>query len=51
MAGNRQEFVEDVLYVYNDANPISDHRIRRKEQILAGKEIRQKRKYQKKNFD
>ena len=51
MAGNRQEFVEDVLYVYNDENPISDHRIRRKEQILAGKEIRQKRKYQKMNFD
>ena len=51
MAGNRQEFVEDVLYVYNDENPISDHKIRRKKQILAGKEIRQKVKYKKMNFN
>ena len=51
MAGNRQEFMKDLLYVYNDQNPISDHKIRRKKQILAGKEIRQKMKYQKMNFD
>jgi len=50
MAGNRQEFIEDLLYVYNDQNPISDHKIRRKEQILAAKEIRDKRRYKKKNF-
>ena len=50
MAGNRQEFVKDILYVYNDKNPISDHKIRRKEQILAAKEIRRKRIYEKKNF-
>ena len=50
MAGNRQEFVKDLLYVYNDQNPISDHNIRRKEQILAAKEIRKKNRYSKKNF-
>ena len=50
MAGNRQEFVEDVLYVYNDENPISDYKINRKEQILAAKEIRKKVKYKKMNF-
>ena len=50
MAGNRQEFIEDLLYVYNDQNPISDHKIRRKEQIIAAKEIRDKRRYKKKNF-
>ncbi len=50
MAGNRQEFVKDILYVYNDKNPISDHKIRRKDQILAAKEIRQKKIYKKKNF-
>lgn len=50
MAGNRQEFVKDILYVYNDQNPISDHKIRRKEQILAAKEIRSKKIYKKKNF-
>ena len=50
MAGNRQEFVKDILYVYNDKNPISDHKIRRKDQILAAKEIRRKRRYKKRNF-
>ena len=50
MAGNRQEFVKDILYVYNDQNPISDHKIRRKEQILAAKEIREKKRYKKKDF-
>ena len=50
MAGSRQEFVKEVLYVYNDENPISDHKIRRKQQILAAKEIRKKGKYRKKDF-
>ena len=50
MAGNRQEFLNELLYVYNDQNPISDHKIRRKEQILAAKEIRRKRRYKEKIF-
>ena len=50
MAGDRQEFIKEILYVYNDKNPISDHKIRRKEQILAAKEIREKKRYKTKNF-
>ena len=50
MAGDRQEFIKEVLYVYNDENPISDHNIRRKDQILAAKEIRDKKRYTAKNF-
>ena len=50
MAGDRQEFIKEVLYVYNDKNPISDHNIRRKEQILAAKEIREKKRYKAKKF-
>ena len=50
MAGNRQEFVKELLYVYNDQNPISDHKIKRKEQILAAKEIRNKKRYKKINL-
>ena len=50
MAGKRQEFISEILYVYNDKNPISDHKIRRKDQILAAKEIRQKKIYNKKTF-
>ena len=51
MAGNRQEFIKDVLYVYNDENPICEQNIRRKEQILAAEQIRKKRKYKKKDFN
>ena len=50
MAGKRQEFMEDLLYVYNDQNPICDHKIRRKDQISAAKEIRRKKKYNEKKF-
>ena len=50
MAGDRQEFVQDLLYVYNDQNPISDHNIRRREQILVAKEIRSKKRYKEKKF-
>ncbi len=50
MAGKRQEFINEVLYVYNDKNPISDHKVRRKYQILAAKEIRKKQKYNQLNF-
>jgi len=50
MAGNRHEFIKDILYFYNDQNPISDYKIRRKEQILAAKEIRKKNRYTAKKF-
>ena len=51
MAGKRQEFISEILYFYNDSNPISDHKIRRKEQILTAKEIRQKKRYKKRIFN
>ena len=51
MAGNRQEFISEILYCYNDKNPISDHKIRRKEQILSAKEIRQKKRYNRRIFN
>ena len=38
------------MYFYNDQNPISDHNIRRKEQILVAKEIRRKKRYKEKKF-
>ena len=50
MAGNRQEFISEILYAYNDNNPINDDKIRRKDQILAAREIRRKKIYKKRNF-
>ena len=50
MAGSRQDFLKELLYVYNDQNPICDHKIRRREQLLAAKEIRRKKRYKEKIF-
>ena len=50
MAGKRQEFLKDLLYVYNDQNPLNDYKIRRKDQILAAKEIRRKKRYKEQFF-
>lgn len=46
MAGDRFTRIEDVLYVYNFENPISDHNVSRKLQVLLEKHIRQKPKYE-----
>ncbi len=40
MAGPRFRFIPEVLYIYNDANPISDFRVRLAEQQASDKLIR-----------
>ena len=45
MAGPRFRFIPEVLYIYNDANPISDFRVRLAEQQAADKLIRSLPRY------
>ena len=45
MAGKRHRFIPDVMYVYNDANSISDHRISRQLQAHLAQVIRNKNPY------
>jgi glycosyltransferase involved in cell wall biosynthesis len=45
MAGKHIQFIPDVLYVYNDNNPLCDAAIRHSEQLAAEKRIRQKPPY------
>ena len=45
MAGPRHRFIEEVLYIYNDNNPINDFRIRRAEQHQTDLLIRSFPKY------
>jgi glycosyltransferase involved in cell wall biosynthesis len=45
MAGERQEFISDPLYVYNLKNPINDHKIDNSYQISLEKYIRGKKRY------
>jgi glycosyltransferase involved in cell wall biosynthesis len=45
MAGHRAKFIADVLYIYNEANPISDARMNRQLQRHLETIIRLQRKY------
>ena len=45
MAGHRSQYIQDILYVYNVANPLNDHKIDNSYQIKLEREIRQKEKY------
>jgi len=45
MAGERHRFIADVMYIYNDANSISDHRISRQLQAHLAQVIRNKKPY------
>lgn len=45
MAGGRFKFIEEVLYVYNDANPISDRRVRLEDQTWVANYIKGLPKY------
>lgn len=45
LAGNRFEFIEDILYYYTTTNPLSDYRIRGLEQIRVDRLVRNKPKY------
>jgi glycosyltransferase involved in cell wall biosynthesis len=47
MAGNRQEFIKDILYVYNRMNPINDDKIKRDRQLYYERIIRNRKKYNK----
>ena len=46
MAAGRWLFIEDVLYIYNERNPLNDFRVRATQQFIADKMIRARRKYQ-----
>lgn len=47
MAGDKQEFIKDILYVYNRNNPINDDKIKRNKQLLYERIIRNRKKYNK----
>ena len=47
MAAEKQEFIEDSLYVYNRNNPLNDDKINHQLQLSQDREIRSKNKYSK----
>lgn len=46
MGGKHSRFIPDILYIYNDANPLSDHRKNQNLQRALDKEIRKRPRYQ-----
>ncbi|MFZ5953487.1 MAG: glycosyltransferase family 2 protein [Candidatus Dependentiae bacterium] len=46
MAGDRYRFINEILYIYNNANPISDHRIDHQLQLSLMHKILAKPSYQ-----
>jgi len=49
MAGPRQQYIHDVTYIYNRANPLNDDKVDHSCQLALEKEIRKKKKYRKIN--
>ncbi len=47
MATGHFKFIPEVLYVYNQANPLNDFRVNLRKQLLCEQFIRRKRSYQK----
>jgi glycosyltransferase involved in cell wall biosynthesis len=47
MAGYHHKFIPDILYIYNDANPINDHKVSKELQQKLDQIIRSRKPYQK----
>lgn len=45
MSGNKSQFIEKVLYVYNTGNPLNDHKVNNAYQVILERQIRGKEKY------
>lgn len=50
MSQEKHIFIEDILYVYNKENPISDYKVRLKEQENTARFIKEKKVYERKEF-
>src|SRR5579863_2332455 len=46
MAGERNKFISDIMYIYNDENNISDHYVSRQLQAHLAQIVRNKKRYQ-----
>jgi hypothetical protein len=45
MAGERHQFISEIMYIYNDANTISDHHVSRQLQAYLAQIIKKKPRY------
>ena len=45
MSGDKSEYIEKILYVYNLENPLNDHKVDNSYQVILERQIRGKEKY------
>ncbi len=45
MAGNHVKFISEILYIYNDMNPINDHKVNREDQYRVERLIKKAHRY------
>jgi hypothetical protein len=45
MSGDKSEYIDKILYVYNVGNPLNDHKVDNTYQIILERQIRGKEKY------
>ena len=45
MSGNKNKYIDDILYVYNVSNPINDHKVNHRKQLYSESLIRNKEPY------
>jgi len=51
MSGQRHEYIQDALYIYNRSNPLNDDKVDHQLQISTERQIRAKKRYDKENDD
>jgi hypothetical protein len=51
MAGNRQEYISDSLYVYNRTNPLNCDKVDHPLQLSEDREVRSQHKYERVDYD
>ena len=49
LSGDKSRYIEDILYVYNDTNPLNEHKVNHSEQLRIEKRIRSLKRYDKIN--
>mgnify|MGYP003626359074 CR=1 FL=1 len=51
MAGEKSEYIKDILYIYNVSNPLNDHKVDNAQQMEFERQIRNKAPYDRQDID
>ena len=46
MSGDRAQYIQEILYIWNDLNALNEHKVKRESQLECERAIRNKQKYE-----